>query len=232
MLGPRGCHSGIRGIQIHSSVCSYSQRIHPSPISISHSSDSQQFTTIQLWAKHIQKHVILVTSEHPESWPMEAHSLQGHSSDINAIAYSPDGNYIISGSEDKTIRVWNATTSQCVAGPLLGYTCGVICIAYSPDGAQIVTGGRDCTIRIWNATTGQCVAGPLQGHTYPVTSVAYSPNGSHVVSSSTDMTIKVWNVTTSQWVEIQRYTSCMMSVAYSPDGTHIVSGGRDHTIRI
>ena len=65
--------------------------------------------------------------------------------------------HIISGSDDKTIRVWNPTTGQCIAGPFQGHTAGVWSVAYSPDGSQFVSGSGDNTVRVWNPATGQCL---------------------------------------------------------------------------
>jgi WD40 repeat protein len=152
----------------------------------------------QLWVNHLQNH-LSVTLGHPLSWPAEVLTLQGHTS-VTSVAYSPDGSHIVSGSEDNTIRVWNPTTGQCIAGPFQGHTSWVSSVAYSPDGSHIVSGSWDNTIRVWNPTTGQCIAGPFQGHTHWVTSVAYSPDGSHIVSGSWDNTIRVWNPTTGQCI--------------------------------
>ena len=97
----------------------------------------------QLWANHLQKQVFSVISGSPVSWPAEVHCLHGHTNYVTCVAYSPDGNQIVSGSQDKTIRVWNATTGQCVAGPFKGHTQKVTSVAYSPDGHQIVSGSAD-----------------------------------------------------------------------------------------
>ena len=187
----------------------------------------------KLWVEHLQKHVS-VTSGHPASWPAEVHTLHGHTHYVNSVAYSPDGTHIVSGSWDKTIRVWNATTGQSVAGPFQGHTYGVISVAYSPNGIHIASGSWDNTIRIWNATTGQFVTGPFQGHTCGVISVAYSPDGTHIVSGSDDKTIRVWNATTGQSVagSFQRHTGWINSVACSPDGNHIVTGSSDCSIKV
>jgi WD40 repeat protein len=107
----------------------------------------------KLWVDHLLKHVS-VTSGHPASWPAEVHTLHGHTDWVSSVAYSPDGTHIVSGSHDKTIRVWNATTGQSVAGPFQGHTSSVSSVAYSPDGTHIVSGSRDNTIRVWNASTG------------------------------------------------------------------------------
>jgi WD40 repeat protein len=111
------------------------------------------------------------------------------------VAFSPDGQHIISGSEDKTIRMWNAMTGETVVGPFTGHTCSVTSVAFSPDGRLIVSGSDDQTTRVWNTTTGETVAGPFTGHTDLVNSVAFSPDGQHIASASFDRTIRVSNIT-------------------------------------
>jgi len=92
------------------------------------------------------------------------------------LQYSPDGRWIISGSVDKTIRIWDAETSAAVGKPLEGHSFSVWSVAYSPDGRHIISGSGDKTIRIWDAETGAAIGKPLEGHSWNVSSVAYSPN--------------------------------------------------------
>ncbi|KAN0081238.1 Quinonprotein alcohol dehydrogenase-like superfamily [Tylopilus felleus] len=198
-----------------------------------------------LWLYHLHKDVS-VSPGNPASWPAEIHSLQGHTGPVDCVACSPDGIHIVSGSRDKTIRVWNASTGQCVAGPFQGHTDLVKSVAYSPDGIHIVSGSADNTIRVWiastddktlrvwDASTGQCVVGPFHGHTNTVYCVAYSLDGIYITSGSHDNTIRVWNASTGQCAvgPFQGHTDAVLSVAYSPDGIHIVSGSEDKTIRV
>ncbi|KIK58572.1 hypothetical protein GYMLUDRAFT_141365, partial [Collybiopsis luxurians FD-317 M1] len=152
----------------------------------------------------------------------------------SSVAYSPDGQYVVSGSKDKTVRIWNAETGLQVGEPLKGHTQAVISVAYSPDGQYIVSGSWDMTVRIWNAETGQQVGEPLKGHIDEVTSVAYSPNGQYVLSGSKDKTVRIWNAKTGLQVgePLKGHTQGVTSVAYTPDGQYVVSGSSDKTVRI
>ncbi|CCA77365.1 related to WD40-repeat protein (notchless protein) [Serendipita indica DSM 11827] len=123
-------------------------------------------------------------------------SLRGHESRVNAVGFSPDGSQIVSGSDDNTIRLWDAATGQAVGEPLRGHESEVSAVGFSPDGSQIVSGSWDKTIRLWDAATGQAVGEPLRGHESAVRAVGFSPDGSQIVSGSEDNTIRLWNTET------------------------------------
>ena len=122
-------------------------------------------------------------------WPRSHHILRGHKEGVYAAVFSSDGRYIVSGSDDRTIRLWDAQTGSQVGNPFQGHTSKVWSVAFSSDGRHIVSGSGDCTIRLWDAQTGSQVGNPLQGHTSSVFSVAFSPDGRHIVSGSSDQTI-------------------------------------------
>ena len=122
-----------------------------------------------------------------EYWPSNQHVLQGHTSSVSSVAFSPDGRHIVSGSQDYTIQVWDAQTGAQVGNPLEGHTKSVNSVAFSPDGRHIVSGSWDHTIQVWDAQTGAQVGNPLEGHTDSVDSVAFSPDGGHIVSGSEDL---------------------------------------------
>ncbi|KAJ7824136.1 WD40-repeat-containing domain protein, partial [Mycena leptocephala] len=160
--------------------------------------------------------------------------LQGHDGEVNCIAISADGAHIVSGSRDKTIRVWDARTGEAIMQPIKGHTGSVSFVAFSPDGARIVSGSWDHTICVWDSRVGKAVMEPIQGHTGFVQSVTFSPDGEHIVSGSDDSTIRVWDARTGEVVvePIQGHTDPVKSVAFSPDGECIVSGSDDKTIRV
>ncbi|KAG8704160.1 hypothetical protein FRC09_003732, partial [Ceratobasidium sp. 395] len=147
---------------------------------------------------------------------------------------SQNGAYIASGSDDNTVRIWEARNGQPVGQPLKGHGRAVTSVAYSPDGSHIASGSYENTIRIWDAKTGQPIGQPLEGHTGWVWSVAYSPDGAFIASGSDDLTVRIWDTHSGQPIgqPLEGHALSVQSVAYSPDGAHIASGSRDTTVRI
>ena len=116
-------------------------------------------------------------------------TLLGHTQPIWAVA--TDGTYIVSGSEDHTVKLWNLASGACLR-TLVGHSDTVRSVAVTATGATIVSGSNDRTAKLWDLTTGGCVR-TLEGHSHYVISVALSTCGKHIVSSSYDDTIKVWD---------------------------------------
>ncbi|KAG8792068.1 hypothetical protein FRC12_007331 [Ceratobasidium sp. 428] len=161
-------------------------------------------------------------------------SPRGHDCEVKALAYSTDGAYIVSGSNDCTLRIWDVHTGGMAGQPLEGHTGRILSVSFSPDGARIVSGSDDETIRIWDVGTCTMSGAPLIGHTDSIRSVSYSPDGAHIASGSDDETIRVWDAYTGQMVgsPLRGHTSQVHSVSYSPSGVFLVSGSDDKTIRI
>ncbi|KAG5349603.1 hypothetical protein C0989_002858, partial [Termitomyces sp. Mn162] len=157
--------------------------------------------------------------------------LTGHTSGVNSVAFAPDGTYIVSGSWDKSICVWDSSNGAKLL-QLAGHTSGVNSVAVSSDGTHIVSGSWDKTICVWDTSTGAELL-QLTLHTGVVYSVAFSPDGTRIVSGSWDNTIRVWDTSTGfELLQLTGHTSAVSSVAFSPDGTHIVSGSQDNTIQV
>ncbi|KAG8809914.1 hypothetical protein FRC18_004338 [Serendipita sp. 400] len=177
---------------------------------------------------------ISVMTGYPENWPEPPQQWQGHTSNVYSVAFSPDGCYIVSGSFDETIRLWDAETGQQLGEPLRGHTDIVWSVSFSPDGRRIVSGSLDKTIRLWDTETGQQLGEPLRGHTDSIYSVSLSPDGRRIVSGSLDKTIRLWDAETGQpsGEPLRGHTDSVHSVSFSPDGRRIVSGSLDKTIRL
>jgi WD40 repeat protein len=118
--------------------------------------------------------------------------LRGHQGAVRAVAFSPDDDRVVTGSVDRSVRVWSldGVTSALV---LRGHDDSVSAVAFSPDGSQVLSGAWDRTARLWNADgTGDALV--LRGHEDIVTCVAFSLDGRKVVTGSRDKTARVWSI--------------------------------------
>ena len=158
------------------------------------------------------------------------YTLQGHRSRVTSVALSANGRIAASGSDDRTVRVWDAKTGQALH--TLEHLGAVTSVALSADGCTLVSGSRDHTVRLWDTQTGRALC-TLQGHEHHVTCVAMSANGKTVISCSNDKTVRVWNADTGQDLHtLHGHAVSVTSVALSADGFILVSGGHDHTVRL
>jgi WD40 repeat protein/serine/threonine protein kinase len=158
-------------------------------------------------------------------------TLAGHLNIVWSVAFSPDGQRIVTGSWDQTAKVWDAATGLellTLKGPS-GY---VYSVAFSPDGQRIVTGSSDNTPRVWDAASGKVIL-TLEGHSGRTMSVAYSPDGERIVTGSDDGTAKVWDAASGhELLTLEGTNKWVRSVAFSPDGKRIVTGSLDHTAKV
>ncbi|KAF7966282.1 hypothetical protein HWV62_39247 [Athelia sp. TMB] len=154
--------------------------------------------------------------------------------DVYAVAFSPDGQYMASGSADGSVRMWNTETGDLAAPPFEGHTGSISSVAFSPDGQRIASGSVDKFVLVWNIHSGVLVAGPFGGHTDSVTSVAFSPDGLCIASGSDDRSVRVWDIRSGTLVigPFRGHTDCVTSVAFSPDGLCIASGSDDRSVQV
>ncbi len=148
-------------------------------------------------------------------------SLNGHTDSVNAIAITPDDKQVISGSSDKTLKVWNLKTGE-IERSLAGHFDSVNAIAITPDSKWVISGSSDKTLIVWNQETGRKER-TLIGHTDSVNTIAITPDSKWVISGSSDKTLIVWNLETGK---IERTFKCpidLVAVAITSDGKWVIS---------
>ena len=155
----------------------------------------------------------------------------GHATRINSCAWSPDGTLIVSASDDRTVKVWEAASGKLL-NTLSGHEGWVRSCAWSPDGTLIVSASDDRTVKVWEAASGKLL-NTLSGHEGPVLSCAWSPDGTRIVSASSDNTVKVWEAASGKLLNtLSGHGDWVRSCAWSPDGTRIVSASDDRTVKV
>jgi WD40 repeat protein/energy-coupling factor transporter ATP-binding protein EcfA2 len=153
---------------------------------------------------------------------------------VYSAAFSPDGKRIVTASQDKTARVWDAETGKPIGVPLRGHEDVVYSAAFSPNGKRIVTASWDDTARIWDAETGKPIGEPLNGHGKTVFSATFSPDGRRIVTASRDDTARIWDAETGKPIgePLEGHDGAVWSAAFSPDGKRIVTASQDKTARV
>ncbi len=158
-------------------------------------------------------------------------ALKAHADWASALAIAPDGQRLVSGSFDKTLKIWHLQTGELIH-TLNGHARGVFSVAVSPDGKIVASGSWDETVRLWHLEDGT-LQDTLTAHSGSVRSVAISPDGKRLASGSFDETIKVWELETgvllSSWTE---YLGPVYAIAFAPDGQSIASGGGDGLVQL
>jgi WD40 repeat protein/transcriptional regulator with XRE-family HTH domain len=158
-------------------------------------------------------------------------TLRGHSHRVWTIAFSPDGQRLASGSDDQTIRLWNAQDGTCLT-VLQGHTGGVTSVRFSPDGQMLASASEDASIRLWSIAHGTTLK-TLQGHSRWVRAVTFSPDGQTLASGSEDRTIRLWEVETGTCRKtLQGHTGWITSLSFSPDGQMLASSSEDASVRL
>ncbi|KAJ3124884.1 POC1 centriolar protein A [Nowakowskiella sp. JEL0407] len=153
----------------------------------------------------------------------------GHRNAVRSVAISKDGNSIVSGSEDHSIKVWDAKTGEEIRS-LSGHDDYVNAVAVSHEGCLVVSGSEDALTKIWNLHTGKEIR-TLSGHENWINSVAISVDGSLILSGSDDKTVKLWNRTTGYLVHtFSGHRDWVYAVAIC--GRLIVSGSKDRTVKL
>jgi len=156
----------------------------------------------------------------------------GHDNAVHSVGFSPDGCYVVSGSGDRTVRVWDIKTGKEVVEPLKGHTASVLSVYFSRG--RIISGSEDQTIRVWDADIpiGKGMEHPNTSHISAFSCVDISPDGTYILSGSDDNTLRVMDSKTGEEV-MKRHVLRVSSARFSPDGgSRIVSGSFDGCVTV
>jgi WD40 repeat protein len=178
----------------------------------------------------------LQTKDSPRLWLLDLDSgermleFRGHTLDVEAVQFSPDGRRIVSGGLDGTIRMWDSGTGEAV-GVLQGHESIVRAVAFNPSGSLVASASDDRTIRLWDASTFREIS------VLPQASIAYAlaflPDGSRLAAGYADSTIGLWDPETLDFVgRLRGHESYVHGLDFSPDGTRLASASGDFTVRI
>ncbi|ORX89673.1 guanine nucleotide-binding protein subunit beta-2-like 1 [Basidiobolus meristosporus CBS 931.73] len=161
-------------------------------------------------------------------------SLRGHNHFVSDVSISSDGQFALSASWDKTLRLWDLNTGATTRR-FVGHDKDVTSVAFSADNRQIVSGSRDKSIKLWN-TLGECKYNLTEnGHSEWVSCVRFSPNPANpvIVSAGWDKLVKVWDLSKCK-IRTNHigHTGYVNTVTISPDGSLCASAGKDGVVML
>uniref|UniRef100_A0A060T8F1 ARAD1D05940p n=1 Tax=Blastobotrys adeninivorans TaxID=409370 RepID=A0A060T8F1_BLAAD len=163
--------------------------------------------------------------------PSTSRRLVGHSGSVYGLSFSPDNRYLLSSSEDKTVRLWSLDTYTALVS-YKGHNHPVWDVAFGPYGHYFATASHDQTARLWSCDH----IYPLRifaGHIGDVDTVSFHPNGTYVITGSSDKTCRMWDVNRGNSVRVFiGHTAAINTTAVSPDGRWMASAGEDGVINV
>lgn len=180
------------------------------------------------WSAVVQGNKIILC--HRQTGKQVGETLSKHISFVKSISFSPDGNYLASGSKDGMIWLWQLSDpkgNKC----LRWHQNGITSLTFSHDNAYLASASRDGQIRLWNVARGKPMGIALRQHTGAVSCVAFSPDGRHLVSASADKTMLIWQVSNQSSSEaLVGHKATVSSLAFSADGSCLASGDNNGRI--
>lgn len=206
--------------------------IHTLSISQSHISHVTVNTTGEWLAFGSSAHGQLLVWE----WQSESYILkqQGHLDATNALAYSPDGTRLVTGSDDGKLKLWDLQSGFCIV-TFPEHSSGITGCAFSPNRSTVLfTSSLDGSVRAWDLFRYRNFRVFTAPNRLPFTCLAVDPSAEVVAAGSTDsFDIHIWSVQTGQLLDtLSGHEGPVSTLAFTPSGSALVSGSWDHTVRI
>ncbi|CAH1971194.1 unnamed protein product [Acanthoscelides obtectus] len=164
-------------------------------------------------------------------------SFQGHTNEVNAIKWDPQGQLLASCSDDMTLKIWSMKHDTCVHD-LQAHSKEIYTIKWSPTGPGtqnpnmnliLASASFDSTVRLWDVERGACIH-TLTKHTEPVYSVAFSPDGKFLASGSFDKCVHIWSTQTGQLVHSYKGTGGIFEVCWNSRGDKVGASASDGSV--
>lgn len=158
-------------------------------------------------------------------------TLEGHEDAVLSVAFDPTGRMLASGSNDNTIRLWEASSGKLLR-TLEGHENSVWCAAFDSSGQVLASGGRDRIVKLWEVASGELIR-TFNRHENSVAMVAFDASGLVIASGSFDTTVKLWEVASGRLIRnLEGHKDIIYSVAFDPTGQTLASGGSDTTVKL
>jgi WD40 repeat protein len=163
------------------------------------------------------------------TWSL-SQTINAHSDWVRCLTFTPDGGKLVSGSFDKTIKLWNLERGMAIY-TFTDHPKGVFALAISPNGKYLASGSWDEIIKLWDLDTGTLMSN-LSEHQASVRSLVMSPDSQTLVSGSFDRTMKLWHLPDGKVTQTIVDEEPIAAIALSPDGKLLASTGDDGKIKI
>ena len=154
----------------------------------------------------------------------------GHGGMVRALAVSPDGSRVLTGSFDYTARLWDFV-DQTEAGVLDAHDGPVNAVAFLPDGKRALTAGNDRTVILWDLETVKPVR-RLTDHKGPIMALAVTADGTVAASGAWDRSVRLWNLSTGAALGTIEQPAHVNTLAFHPGGKMLVTGSHDGVVRL